>query len=136
MFLHLTALTTHKCEAGNAMITCPYTKSSIVGYAQSGLKSGSTMVTAQFSPITGESIALEDLTPVGDGVEDAVVVQTLDAFGYTVDSYEWNSWAQDTTCWVDGNLDKAEGVSFAPGQGLWVQGASTAQYLRFPAPEL
>ena len=65
------------------------------------------MVTAQFSPITGESIALEDLTPVGDGVEDAVVVQTLDAFGYTVDSYEWNSWAQDTTCWVDGNLDKA-----------------------------
>ena len=30
----------------------------------------------------------------------------------------------------------AIGVTFAPGQGLWVQGSSSAQAIVFPAPEL
>lgn len=111
----------------------PYT----VGYAQSGLKNGGTMTAAQFVNIGADTaMPLESISLTGEDVSDSVSIMTLDAFGRTVDTYDWNDWAQDEPCWVDGDFEKVEGVTFDAGQGLWVIGASTAQGITFPAPEL
>ena len=86
--------------------------------------------------VTESKPEMQSLVAVGDGVSDAVEIQTLDKYGYTVDSYVWNDWAADEPCWVDDTYTPVEGVVFAPGQGLWVGGDTTAQYIQFPAPEL
>ena len=82
------------------------------------------------------AIDLNDIIPTGDDVADNVAIQTLDAFGRTVDTYSWNDWVAETPCWVNDDFEPLEDVSFAAGQGLWVFGSSETQYLRFPAPEL
>jgi len=82
------------------------------------------------------SVALQDIVPTGDNVADNVSIQTCDAFGYTVDNYNWNDWVAENPCWVDDDYNVVTGVTFAPGQGLWVFGSSESQYIRFPAPEL
>ena len=115
-------------------------RSLFVGYAQSGLKLGATMATPQFIPVNGNAIALESILPTGDGVSDVINIQTLDAFGYTVDSYLWINWAgasYDQEAWVNPDTyEIVEGVTFDPGQGLWITGSSSEQSVRFPAPEL
>ena len=109
-----------------------------MGYAQSGLKAGFTMVAPQFLPIneTGK-IALEDLVPVGDDVDTdgGIMIETLTAGGRAADIYMYLDWG-DPKGWCDDTYTLVEGVTFAPGQGLWVQGTKTTEYLRFPAPEL
>ena len=111
-----------------------------MGYAQSGLQSGNTLVTAQFVNIgDAEETLLQSIKPTGDGTSDTVSIQTLDSAGRAVDTYIWCDWAgpdSDQEAWSDGSGDIIEGVTFAPGAGLWVQGASTEQSIRFPAPEL
>lgn len=82
------------------------------------------------------SIDIQDIVAVGDETSDNVNIQTLNAAGYTVDSYLWNDWIADTPCWVNDSFEPVEGVSILPGQGLWVGGSSTEQAIRFPAPEL
>lgn len=82
------------------------------------------------------AVNLDDIIPEGSGTSDSVVIQTLDAAGGTIDSYAWNDWMYGKGCWVDSYFAEATGVTFTPGQGLWVYGASDAQYLHFPAPEL
>ncbi len=85
------------------------------------------------------SIDLQDIIPEGDDLSDNVYIQTLDAYGRTVDSYNWIDWAGengDQEAWADDDGNILEGVSFEPGQGLWVYGSSTSQSIRFPAPEL
>lgn len=86
-----------------------------------------TLLTPQFVPISGEAITLESLVATGDEASDNVQIQTLDAYGRTVDTYDWNDWAQDVPCWVDADWEKVEGVTFAPGQGLFVMGSSSLQ---------
>ena len=106
-------------------------RSLFVGYAQSGLQSGASMLTPQFQNIgASEAMPLESLTPTGDGTSDAVYIQTLDAYGRTVDSYYWNDWMYESACWVDGEYNAVSGVSFEPGQGLWVYGANGTQGLQ------
>ena len=109
-----------------------------VGYGQSDLRNGATMVTPQFAPMSGNTISLDSLVPTGENLSDNVDIRVLDAAGRTVDgcTYTWNDWTADEPCWADEDFEKVEGVSFAPGQGLWVYGKSTSQSLRFPAPEL
>lgn len=106
--------------------------STIVGYAQSGLKNGATMVTPQFTGIASANIALETLVPQGDDTSDSVNIRVLDAAGRTIEGceYTWNDWACDYPCWVDGDWTEVTNVSFAPGQGLWVYGASADQALQ------
>ena len=96
------------------------------------LKSGFTAAGNPF-PV---AINLQDIVATGEGASDNVYIQTLTAGGYTLDTYSWNDWAADEPCWVDDSYEKVEGVTFAPGQGLWVQGSSTEQAIVFPAPEL
>jgi len=81
------------------------------------------------------SLDINEIVPEGDDV-DGVEIQTLTAAGYTDKYYTWNTWMYENPCWVDENLQAVENVAFDPGAGLWVQGASTSQSLRFPAPEL
>ena len=82
------------------------------------------------------SVDLNDIVPQGEALSDSVEIQTLDAYGRTVAAYTWHDWMHESACWVDGDFEKIEGVTFTPGQGLWVSGSDTTQYLRFPAPEL
>ena len=82
------------------------------------------------------SVNLQDIIASGDDSSDNVCIETLDAYGRMVESYSWNDWAYETPCWVDDSYEKVEGVTFASGDGLWVQGSSNAQTIRFPAPEL
>ena len=85
------------------------------------------------------AINLQDILPEGDDTSDSVVIQTLDAAGYTIASYSWVNWAGenfDQEAWIDDSFTIVNDVTFAPGQGLWIQGAGDNQSVRFPAPEL
>ena len=82
------------------------------------------------------ALDLNDIVPSGDDVADNVAIQTLDAFGRTVDTYSWNDWVAEQPCWVNDDFEELSDVTFSAGQGLWVFGSSDAQYLTFPAPEL
>ena len=100
----------------------------IVGYASNGLQNGATMVVPQFIDAGSDSeIDLQSIVATGDEASDNVQIQTLDSHGYTVDSYDWNNWANAEACWVDANWEKVEGVTFKQVQGLLVRGSLTTQ---------
>ena len=106
-------------------------RSLFVGYAQNGLRNGATMATPQFINVGASSdIELESLVPTGDDTSDNVEIQLLTAGGNTESYYTWNDWMYENACWVDADLNEATGVTFAPGQGLWVMGASASQGLQ------
>ena len=98
------------------------------------------MTGAQFVNIGSDAeMPLQSIIPTGDDTSDNVTLQTLDAYGNSVDMYTWINWAGDNgdeEGWVDDSYTIVEGVSFAPGQGLWVSGSASTQGLQFPAPEL
>lgn len=96
------------------------------------LKNGGTLAGNPF-PV---AVDIQDVVAQGTEAPDNVVIQTLDYAGRTVDSYIWNDWVDTTPCWVNDSFEKVEGVSIASGEGLWVQGTTTEQSIRFPAPEL
>ena len=84
-------------------------------------------------------VKIGDLVPSGDDCYNNVSIQTLDSAGRTVDNYVWTDaggegW--DQIGWVNDDNEIVTDVQFSPGQGLWVFGSSTEQYLTFPAPEL
>ena len=110
-------------------------RSHFVGYAQTELKNGNTLAGVQFVTIGDASATpLQSIIPVGDNVSDNVVLQTLDFAGRTVDSYMWIDWAGsegDQEAWVnDETYEIIEGVSFAPGAGLCIQGTTTSQSIQ------
>ena len=86
------------------------------------------------------AIDLQDIVPVGDDTEYNVQIQTLDAYGYTLETYVWvpgEDVGEEESCWTDEDMEaKVTGITFLPGQGLWVFADNDSQYLRFPAPEL
>ena len=96
------------------------------------LKFGYTLVGNPF-PV---SIDLQDIVVGGDEASDNVTMATIDEYGAPIDTYSWNDWAADNPCWVDDEYSPIEGVSIAPGQGLWTSGSNDSQFIRFPAPEL
>lgn len=109
---------------------------------QSAGKVGTSDITVRLrenATLTGNpfpvSVALQDIVATGDDV-NSVQIQTLDEYGRTVDSYTWNDYMYDDACWVNDDMEEVTGITFAPGQGLFVLGSTTEQFLRFPAPEL
>ena len=99
------------------------------------------MLTPQFVNIgASESIPLQSISPVGNNTSDNVYIHILNAAGISVAGYAWIDWAGDDSdqeAWVDEDtFEIIEGVSFEPGQCLWVYGSSSEQSIRFPAPEL
>ena len=99
-----------------------------MGYAQSGLRSGATLVTPQFLGLgTDSDIDLQDIK-CRDEDSDLVVLNVLDEVGLVVANYFWINYGGeggDESCWVDDNYEKVENVKFAPGQAFWVEGDST-----------
>ena len=108
--------------------------SHFVGYAQTALKFGNTLATPQFVSIGAEAMPLQSIKPVGDDTSDNVTLQTLDAYGYTASNYLWVNWAGengDQEAWVDDeNFAIVEGVTFAPGAGLWITGSANTQSIQ------
>lgn len=100
------------------------------------LKFGGT-VTGNPFPTT---VNLQEILPTGDDLSDNINIQTLDAYGRTVDSYLWIDYAGDEgdqEAWVDPDTyEIVEGVEFTGGAGLWITGTDEGQSVRFPAPEL
>ncbi len=86
------------------------------------------MAAAQFMPITGSAINIQDLKPTGlssDEMSDNVFIQLLDDVGHATTTYFWINYAEDENgnsveAWVDAD-DTIANVTFAPGQGLWIQ---------------
>ena len=96
-----------------------YAIASRVGYAQSSLQSGNTLAGVQFVNVGTEAdMPPQSIKPTGTDVSDNIVIQTLDAYGRTVDSYLWIDWAGDESdqeAWVnDETYEIIDGVSFAP----------------------
>ena len=103
-----------------------------MGYAQSGLQSGAKMLTPQFLNVGAtEAIPLQAITPVGSDTSDNVYIHILNAAGISVAGYAWIDWAgeeSDQEAWVDEDtFEIIEGVTFEPGQGLWIYGSSSEQ---------
>jgi len=82
------------------------------------------------------ALPLQDIVAGGDDASDNVVLAKIDEYGSAVESYAWCDWAADDPCWVDESFSMVEGVSIAPGEGLWTSGSDASQFVRFPAPEL
>ena len=115
--------------AGVAMADAGLVSSDIVGYAQTALQSGATMLTPQFLNVANSNaMPLEKLVPVGESVDadGGISIQTLDAGGVTVDMYQWINWPADGIVgWCDDEWNVVSGVTFAPGAGLWVTGTGS-----------
>lgn len=108
-----------------------YYTATVVGYAETALQKNGSMVCPQFLNIgTNTAVPLQSIIPTGEDTSDNVQIQALDAYGYTVASYDWNDWANSSACWVDADYAPVEGVSFAPGQAVWVMGSSSNQSLQ------
>lgn len=97
------------------------------------LREGYTLVGNPF-PV---AVALQDVVVGGEEASDNVTMSTIDEYGAPIMTYSWNDWAiEGKACWVDEGYAEIEGVSIAPGQGLWTSGSNDSQFVRFPAPEL
>ena len=107
--------------------------SNIVGYSQSTLQNGFTMVTPQFVDCTGAQMDVQDLVATGTKVVDNVKIQFLNSFGITTNTVMWADGSdldekEEGYCWSDPSWEaKIVGLKLAPGQGLWVSGKTTAQ---------
>lgn len=73
---------------------------------------------------------LQSIKAIGEDVLDNVEIQTLDSAGRTVDSYVWVDWVSDSECWMNADMEEATGVTFSPGQGLWVFGKNADQSIQ------
>ena len=99
------------------------------------LQNGFT-ATANMMPV---ALPIQDLLPKGDNVDSGDVnIQTLNAFGQTVDMYTYygaGEYDDDSVSgwYTDAGLSE---ITFAPGQGLWVAAPDESTTLTFPAPEL
>lgn len=92
------------------------------------------MVGSSFEPITGIGLAIQDIIPNGDNIEEgAVSLQTLDSRGATADMYIY--YGKDM--WDDGmpaGWYTDEGLadtSFDPGTGLWLGAPDAATTVTF-----
>ena len=101
------------------------------------LRYGSTL-TGNPTPV---AVDLQDIR-CGEGCSDSVSMSILGNTGLAGDSYFWIDWYENPvtgeteSCWVDGAYEKVEGFTVTPGQGLWVAGDTTDQYIIFPGVEL
>ena len=86
--------------------------------------------------MTPVPVDIQDLIPEGEDIDTdgGIYIQTLDAFGRTLETYMWIDWGEDGKGWME-DYELVE-KTFEPGQGLWVSALSDKTYLRFPAPEV
>lgn len=85
------------------------------------------MLTSQFVAVDDSgSVSLDMLKPAGDDVatDGEINIQLLDAYGRMTAIYQWIDWDGEPTGWCNGDYEVLEGITFKPGQGLWVGGTS------------
>ena len=86
-------------------------------------------------------VKVNDLLPSGNDLYGNIAITIIDSFGGAVEQYVWSdcggvNW-DIKDVWVDGENNVVDNNSeIGPGQGLWVQASSDAQFLTFPAPEI
>ena len=100
-----------------------------MGYAQSEFDvAGNKALAAQFLPITGEGFSIQDISFTADDIY-GVSLQTLTVGGKANEFFTWNDWTEypENSGKFPGFWDDGSGVpatkTFAPGEGIWVQGA-------------
>ena len=87
----------------------------VVGYDTKALQGGFTAAGASFVNVSDGSIKLGDLKVTGYGDEDAgVTVQTLDAYGRTIETYTWYDVPGDFVGWLDSSDNYVEDMTIAP----------------------
>jgi hypothetical protein len=95
---------------------------------------------AQFADVAGTGFALTNFKPTGADVYGNVNINRLNANGYVIETYSWTESGGDgwdtADVWVDDANTIITDVTFASGEGFWVNGTSESQYLNIPAPEL
>ena len=91
-----------------------------------------------FVPVSGDKVDLQDVKVVGyeGDFEDELNVATLDNLGRTVNMYVWADIKGDTPeediyGWLDLSDEPVEGVTIAPGDGLWVFSSNDSLSLQF-----
>lgn len=117
--------------AAAAMVACADVESSnIVGYGQSDLRFGYSLVTPQFVTVGSTGVALDSLQALGttaNPASDSVSVSVVDEYGTPTATYLWNDWAAATPCWVDEGYAPVDGVTVPAGQAFWTNGSSSEQ---------
>ena len=98
---------------------------------------GATMG-GNFTPI---EMKLQDIIAEGTEASYGIYLDILDPFGGLVKQYVWvEDYGEngDQKCWLDGDTYELpeEEVSFAPGQGFWIEGQNDEQFITFPGVEL
>ena len=105
------------------------TVATIVGYATSTFdEAGNKALTAQFVPISGSGYSIQDIKFSSSDIY-GVAIQTLTTGGLADEFFTWNDWTEYPAesgkypgFWDDGTGVPAT-KTFAPGEGIWVQGA-------------
>ena len=113
----------------------------MVGYNNTGLRTGNKGVGACFLPIGADTVKLNDIKVAGydpeEGCEGDVYVQTLDNYGRTVDKYFWYDVPGDLYGWLDFNDEPIEDtVVIAPGESVYANSPNASYSIVFPAPTL
>lgn len=115
-----------------AAVTFALESANVVGYQEFNLNEGYGMTTATFTPISGDSINLQDLIPAGEGVGGYgdVVIQTMDSTGSWAGEYAWYTMA--ATGMEDGWYDTEMSLANATinyKQGLFVQAGAGVKFV-------
>ena len=98
---------------------------------------GATMG-GNFTPV---AMNLQDIIAEGTDASYGVYLDLLNPQGIIVKQYVWvEDYGEngDQKCWLDGDTYELpeEEVTFAPGQGFWIEGQNDEQFITFPGVEL
>lgn len=108
--------------------------SDVVGYAETGTRTGSKIVGVQFAPVADATFTLGDLSVTGydaeAGTEAEVNAQTLDEYGRTVGSYFFYDVPGELYGWLDINDEEANDVAIAPGSAFYVKAPNNTLSIR------
>ena len=111
----------------------------VVGYKAESLQAGATLTGSVFVPVSGESVNIQDLIPAGPDIEGGnVYIQTVDAFGLTLNTYTYygaDGYDDGSAAgwYTDSGLAE---VTFAAGEGMAIFAPDAETSVTFPAPEL
>ena len=115
---------------------------SVVGYSQTQLGQNFTAGGAQFIPVSGSTIDLNQLSVTGyeEVSADEVYVQVLDSLGRGGVNYVWIDSPEDEALgWINtdtGDFAEDGELTIAPGAGIWVNAPSADFVIEMPGVNL
>lgn len=109
----------------------------VVGYAQTELTSGATMIVPQFGNVGGvaNEFSLKSFKAVGEECSDNVFISTLNPYGGKIATYVWINYGGESgeeEIWADADTyaEPTTEVTFEPGSALWIEGISGNQAIQ------